>query len=135
MQHAEIREFIHRYCEAFRPGNIEAVAQYFHYPTILLSDGMSIPLLDAKALSAALGVALSALADNGFAYSQPQQLHIHGLTNETAIVSARYNRCRADGSLLEEIAATYTLLKTAEQGWKIVTIITHDRDNLISANL
>lgn len=122
------------YCQAFWPGNAEAMPAFFHFPATLMASGMRLSVNSPDELVQMLSVGLSDLAAAGFAHSEIQVLHEHRLADDLALVSARYHRQRADGSVLEEIAASYTLHRDAERGWGIVQIITHDPSRLIVAN-
>lgn len=131
MQEVEVKNFINEYCDAFRPGNNDEIAMYFHYPVAMLVNGMNLSINDTDELEAMLGGMLHELESKGFSYSKPQEVHVHSLSDEIVIVSARYHRFKSDDTILEEISATYTLCKNTDSTWKIVTIIGHDVDSLI----
>ena len=131
VHNSEIIEFTEQYCAAFRPGNSGGMVKYFHYPTTLIANGTSTQVSNANDLCSALAVNLSALEDAGFQYSEIQELNIHVLADNVALVSARYKRFKSNNQVLEEIAATYTLIREVELGWRIAVTIIHDADKLV----
>ena len=133
MSRSVIESFMHDYCRAFRPDNAAAMPGYFHFPASLMTSGLRLPINAPDELVQMLSVSLSDLAAAGFSRSEIQDIHVHELADDIALVSARYHRLRADGSVLEEIAASYTLFHEAESGWGIVAIITHDPARVIVA--
>ena len=131
MKNSEISKFIHEYCDAFRPDNFNKMEKYFHFPMSLLARGMSLQFANFDEFAIILNAMLSDLAAKGFSYSKIQTLYIHRLADDIAIVSASYKRFNTDGSVLEAIAATYTLRKDAKSAWGIVAIISHEVDKVI----
>ncbi|WNC71000.1 hypothetical protein RGQ13_12785 [Thalassotalea psychrophila] len=131
MKNSEISQFIHEYCRAFRPGNINEIIKYFHYPTTMLVNGMNLHVASSVELEPLLSSGLSDMKSKGFSYSKIQDLYIHSLSEKIAIVSASYIRFKSDDTALEEIAATYTIFNDSELGCGIVTIIAHELDKVI----
>ena len=134
MHNSEIVEFTEQYCAAFRPGNASEMAKFFQYPTTLIANGTSTQISNADDLCSTIAINLSALEDAGFRYSEIQELSINVLADDIALVSARYKRFKSDKQVLEEIAATYTLVKRAELGWGIAVTIVHDADKIVGRN-
>lgn len=134
MSESEVSAFMHEYCRAFRPGNASAMPRYFHFPASLMASGLRLSINAPDELVQMLSVGLSDLAAAGFSHSEIQDIHVHELADDIALVSARYHRLKADDRLLEEIAASYTLYREADSGWGIVAIVTHDPDRVIAAS-
>ena len=133
MSDDSIVAFMQRYCRAFRPGNASAMPAFFHFPASLMASGLRLTLNSPEELVQMLSVSLDDLAAAGFAHSEIQAIHVHELAEDIALVSARYHRLRADDSVLEEIAASYTLCRESEGDWGIVAIITHDPSRIIAS--
>ncbi|WP_373083665.1 hypothetical protein [Zhongshania sp.] len=131
MSNSEISKFIHEYCDTFRPGGSSEMPKYFHCPVTMLSGGVNLQFGCTDDLALALSSILSGLEAKGFSYSKIQELHIHRLSENTAIVSASFKRFTSDHAVLEEIAATYTIFKKTDLSWGIITIITHELDKVI----
>jgi len=131
MEEKEIEDFMKSYSSAFRPGNSNKMERFYCYPTTMLSGEMRIILETGDEVSSAISAGLEALESNGFSHSELLELHIHKLTQESAIVSATYNRLKTDGSILEKIAATYNLFKENGDTWKVLMTTTHGIDGLI----
>jgi hypothetical protein len=127
----EFIEFVHDYSSAFRPGNVQEMAQFFTFPCCMIANGRRLNIGSPGELLAMFSGALEALASKGFSHSEVREIHAHSLAEDTAIVSASYDRLRADGSLLETLAATYNLWRGEGRRWKIVLITLHDANNLL----
>lgn len=130
----EVRKFMHDYCDSFRPGNADAMADFFYYPATMLTNGMCLQINSPDELTSILASGLQSLEAVGFAKSESREMHVHILADDVATVSGRYNRLKSDGSLLEKIAATYTLFKVPDLGWRIVLLVIHDIDKIIRKN-
>ncbi len=126
-----ISTFIEHYCATFRPGNAAAAVSYFHFPVIIVAGGSKLHFSKVDELKAMFDNGLGALQESGFSHSTVGEMHIHRLTDTVAIVSAAFTRWHEDGSVLENIAATYTLLAESGEDWKITALIAHDSSGLI----
>jgi hypothetical protein len=73
---------------------------------------------------------LRGLTSRGHARSAWEQLEVRLLDAETAIASGVVGRDRSDGGMLERVAVTYGLRKTAA-GWKIFLSATHAPDTVL----
>jgi len=130
-QDSDVSAFIEEYCDAFRPGNSDEMAKYFYYPNTLIMNGTSTVVASPEKLRSLMAAGLSELEANGFLCSKLQELNVHKLAADIVIVSARFKRLKANDQVLEEIAATYTLLHGSNSGWTIAVTVVHDIDKLL----
>lgn len=127
----EISQLIQAYGAAFRPGNESELPMFFAFPVHIIVHGDRAQIASPDELEQLMSATLEALAENNFSHSELEELHVHSLSQYAAIVSTRFNRLKKDGSLLEEIAATYHVFRSDGEGWKIVGITVHDTDKLV----
>ncbi len=127
-----ISDFIEGYCAAFRPGGAAAAAGYFHYPVTLLAGGAKQSFVSPHELEAMLGAGLAALSDKGFSHSTVDEMNIHPFGAAVALASGVFTRWHKNGSVLEKVGATYTVINEGAGDWKITTLITHGVDTIIT---
>ncbi len=127
-----ISDFIEGYCAAFRPGGASAAAGYFHYPVTLLAGGTKQTFASSGDLEAMFVDGLAALSDKGFSHSTVDEMNIHPLGASVALASGVFTRWHENGSELEKIGATYTVIKEGAGDWKITTVITHGVETVVS---
>jgi len=73
---------------------------------------------------------MEGLKASGYARSELTDLHVHQMSESTAVVSVSRVRYTTTGEELERLGETYTLRQTAD-GWKIVVAMIHDPDTIL----
>ncbi|RLA42907.1 MAG: hypothetical protein DRR06_13415 [Gammaproteobacteria bacterium] len=125
-----INSFLYDYCAAFRPGNIPAVAKFYRPPvTMIFANQVSI-LDDEGKIIRTLQSIMDTLTNKDFSHSQVDSCNIHQLTDKTALLSATFSRLKTDGTLLEKLGATYTVIDDGD-GYKIAALIAHGVETVI----
>ena len=120
-------EMYHAYFDAFQTLDPRAVLPYFHVPGMLLSPrGVSVVTTDAE-LEAMWAKVMDDLRSRDYGRSTLTDLRVEPLTAGIALLSARVTRYRTDGTELERIGVTYTLLRVGD-AWKIVLTTIYDPD-------
>ncbi len=125
-----LNQFLGDYCRAFRPHNMPAMADFFNVPVTMISGGRANTLSTEEQLTNSLQIVMNGLVTQGFDHSEIDEVHIHPLSAKTALLSAIFSRLKTDGSLLQKIGATYTVIDSGE-GYKIATLVAHDTDGLV----
>ena len=126
-----IRKFLLDYCTAFRPGNIVAVAEFYNVPLTMISDGRVAVVDDRSKIISIFNATMADLAGKGFDHSRVDNCAVHPLTDNTALISATFSRLKSDGSILERLGATYTVINDGDN-YKIATLIAHAPQALIN---
>jgi ketosteroid isomerase-like protein len=132
MNTSNISAMLEKYCAAFRPCNAKSIAQFYHCPATVFSNGIMITLTSRADIENMLSAGLSALESRDFSQSIITSMHIHPFSDDVVLLSASFSRLSTKGDVLENIAATYTLFNAPEAGWKIATLIAHNTDRLIA---
>lgn len=115
------------YFRAFQTLDPEAVIPYYHVPCMLLApQGVLVVATAAEARTLFAGM-MKGLEARGYAKSESAGLRVTRLSDDTAVLSTRVVRLKADGDELERFGATYSLRRT-DAGWKIVVLTVHDAD-------
>lgn len=127
-----VEEFLQRYCEAFRAGNATAAAAFYHAPAAMIFDDRLVVLDSHAKLAAVLDRILTGLIERGFSRSIIDRMEVMPLTDNTALINAAFSRLRADGTVLERLGATYTVIG-GDSGLRIACVVTHDPNRAISA--
>lgn len=130
MNDSTLKHFLHDYCAAFRPGNIPEIAKFYHLPvTMIFGDQVNTLTTEHKVVSM-LGAVVQSLVSRGFDHSRVDDCYIHPLTNHSALISATFSRLKADGTVLEQLGATYTVINTGD-GYRIAVLVAHDLGRVI----
>lgn len=126
----ELNEFILNYCDTFRPGNIDEVAKFYHLPvTMIFKDRVAV--LNSRAeVMLALQSIMDDLVKRDFSHSRVDECHAHQLTDIVGLLSAKFSRIKADGTVLERLGATYTVINNGDS-YKITVLIAHEPETTI----
>lgn len=126
-----LNDFLLEYCAAFRPGNIPEVAKYYHLPVTMIFGGQVAILTSEQQVIDTLQTIMDKLINSDFHRSRLDLCHIHELTKNTALLSASFSRLNTDDEILEQIGATYTVIKI-EEGYKIAVLVAHETQTVIA---
>ena len=128
---AEIRRFYDRYLEAFHTGNAAAVAPFYRVPCLFIADqGVTLLETDAE-IERLFGQVIAGLRERNYARSKVRNVQIKDLSARLALFSGLAVRYTMTGEELERLSATYTLRKSDDTGWQIVTVVAHGPDTLV----
>lgn len=125
---AAVTRVLTEYYSAFSTLEVQAIAPYFHEPSVLIIPGQGVIATPTHAAITALFTAfLEALQARGFARSELTALHVKRLSSATTLAGGIAVRYKTDGQELDRAGVTYLLHKT-DSGWKIAVIVVHDPD-------
>lgn len=128
---AEIRRFYDRYLDAFHTGNAAAVAPFYRAPCLFIAD-QGVTLLETGAeIERLFGQVIVGLRERNYARSEVRDVQIKELSDRLALFSGLAVRYTMTGEELERLSATYTLRKSDDTGWQIVTAVAHGPDTLV----
>jgi uncharacterized NTF2-like protein DUF6841 len=126
-----LNNFLLDYCAAFRPGNIAAVAEFYHSPvTMIFGDRVSV-LKNEDEIINTLQAVMDGLVNQGFCRSEVDSCHVHEFAENTALLSATFSRLKEDDTVLEKLGATYTVVNKGS-GYKIASLVAHGTASVIS---
>lgn len=131
MDDMAVKDFMQRYCAAFRPGNVERVATFYRQPMTMIQNGRVTVFDTRQSLVTAFTALLDALVARGFTGSDIDRMAIAAVAHDVFFVSAGFTRRGAGGSVLERVGATYTLLRDACD-FKIAAVVAHDADRVLA---
>lgn len=127
----EIRRFYASYLEAFHTGNAAAVAPFYRAPCLFIADqGVTLLETDAE-IERLFGQVIAGLRERNYARSEVRDVQIKQLSARLALFSGLAVRYITTGEELERLSATYTLRKSDDTGWQIVTVVAHGPDTLV----
>jgi ketosteroid isomerase-like protein len=118
------------YIQTFQTLDPRATLPYFHVPCMFIPPQGVRVLETAADVEALLTEIMQGLKARGYARSQLMELHVKGMSGNTALVSVSRARYATDGRELERLGETYTLRRT-ERGWKIAVAMIHDPDTVL----
>ena len=119
------------YFDAFQKLDPETVMQFCHVPCAAISSQGVMVCGSADEVRGFFGWMMTALRARGFVRSVPESTTARQLSEDTAILSTRVLRFKADGSELERFGATYTFRRTGD-GWRIAVLTIHDADTVLN---
>jgi len=126
MIRAEVRDAFDQYTEWFSTGRPDLVAQYsYRVPVLFLRPTALEVDSTTEAVKARFEGTIKTLKADGYAKSEVSNLHVSIFSEHAAAVSGKFVRYRKDGSAIATFGATFVFAKS-EDGWRIVSMITHD---------
>jgi ketosteroid isomerase-like protein len=118
----ELEAFYKSYIAAFNREDIDAFTESFAFPYAWItgSHGLSQCATESDHQSS-FGKIMTDVKARGWVRSGVDRLRTWALAEDLAMILADVTRFKADGSVLEQVRACYTVRRDAK-GWKIVTL-------------
>ena len=123
----EVTRTYAEYFEAFQTLNVAAVLPYFHFPFTIITPVSVTAVASVTEGRALLATMMHGLKASGYESSEWSNLLVKPLSDDTALLSARVVRFKADGEELQQFGATY-LFRLADGAWRIAVLVMHDPD-------
>jgi hypothetical protein len=116
---------------AARFGRVELhdLRELYHLPCMAILASASHVLADNTAFDTMFTTLLERLRGQGFDHSSYRDLAVKTLAPTIALAAMHWTRYRSDGTVLETLGATYTLLQTAGV-WRIAVLVGHGPETL-----
>ena len=111
------------YFSTWNRKDIDALADLFAFPAIVGGGGRAPATIpDAASYRARMQMLLVDLESRGWAISILDEMHVGLMAGDTGVITIRYHRERADGSLIEAGTSSY-LTRKIDGAWKIVGML------------
>ena len=124
-----IAAFFDQIATTFGAGDLPGFRALYQLPaTVVVAQGAQ-PLANVAEFDAFFAVMLDRLREQHFARSAYERLSVKTLAPNLALAAMHWTRYRADGSVLETLGATYTLVQS-DGAWRIVALIGHGPDTV-----
>lgn len=127
--YAAIAAFFDQIAETFGAGDLPRFRALYQLPAMVVVAQGGHPLADVAEFDAFFAVMLDRLRGENFARSAYQGLSVKTLAPTLALAAMHWTRYRADGSVLETLGATYTLVQS-NGAWRIVALVGHGPDTV-----
>jgi ketosteroid isomerase-like protein len=118
------------YMQTFQTLDPHATLPYCHVPCMFISPQGVRVMATAAEVAALFTHVMEGLKARRYARSELTDLHVHQMSENTALVSVSRVRYTTDGQELERLGETYTLRKT-EDGWQIAVAMIHAPDTIL----
>jgi ketosteroid isomerase-like protein len=101
----------------------------FAEPFVLVAGGAPVVVPDHEAGAARFGPLFESLRAAGFASTEATSVEVDVLDGDVATVDASFRRLRADGTVMEELAAFYVCHRSRGKGggWAVTVLVPHGR--------
>ncbi len=127
----DVRELHEVYYQYFADGRADLIAERIYHPNRMTFGAEGVTISAGRdQVEAGFRRATEALVAQGYDHSELPNPSICTPNPSTTIVSGKFRRYRADGSVLAELATTYIYGKT-DDGWKIHATIAHDPETVV----
>jgi hypothetical protein len=113
---------VRRYFDAYLAGDSTAYAAQWVYPACVWSDGRWSAYLDECACAAGNDAYTARLRLQGIVGGRIVMLRVEPTSADAAVVHGVFTRERADGSVVSEVEAAYTTVRT-DAGWRVAVCI------------
>lgn len=121
------KERIRSYFFAYHHGDSHDYAAQWTYPAGLFAEGRWIMVPDAATMARSNDEYARAQREAGAVDGEILQLDASAIGPDAALVRGRFARLRADGSRLDEVAASYLVVRLAglegAAAWKVATCL------------
>jgi len=124
-----IAAFFEQIAETFGGGDLPRFRALYQLPAMVVVAQGAHTLADTAEFDAFFAVMLDRLREQQFARSAYRDLSVKTLAPTLALAAMHWTRYRADGSVLETLGATYTLVRN-EGAWRIVALVGHGADTV-----
>lgn len=113
----------------FGSADLPTLRTLYHLPcTAIIAQGPQV-LLDSAAFDSFFTAMLARLRGQGFHHSVYRDISVKTLAPSIALAGMHWTRYRGDGSVLETLGATYTLLQN-DSVWRIAALIGHGPESV-----
>jgi hypothetical protein len=113
---------VRRYFDAFAAGDSAAYAAQWVYPACVWADGTWSAYADARACAAGNDAYIARLRMQGVVGGRIVMLRVEPTSTDAALVHGVFTRERADGTVVAEVEAAYTTVRT-DAGWRVAVCI------------
>ena len=120
----EIRALFDEIATAFSALDMVRYKRIYQLPALIITPNSSISIRAEAELDAFITPMVEGLRARGYARSTYNDLSVHMFDDSRAIASMHWIRYKQDGSVLEELGATYIIVRTQE-GWRLATLMAH----------
>lgn len=124
-----IAAFFDAIATTFGGGDLAGFRALYQLPAMVVVAQGAHVLGDSAEFDAFFAVMLDRLRAQHFARSAYRDLSVKTLAPGLALAAMHWTRYRADGSVLETLGATYTLVER-EGAWHIVALVGHGPDTV-----
>jgi hypothetical protein len=87
-----------------------------------------------REIEAFLATIMRDLASHSYARSEIDELHVYRLSDHAAVVSVSRTRYTDRGEAMGRLGETYTLLRSADDEWRIAVAVVHAARRVHHAN-
>ena len=123
---SDLSEFFAWYGERYMASDVEAVSGVYEAPLLAVRDGVAIHLPDRDAVRAHLADLMAGYSASRAARAENASLETTSLGASGAIATVRWLIRDADGAVVKDFHTTYQLLRTGDDGWRILAYTNHD---------
>jgi ketosteroid isomerase-like protein len=118
----ELETFYKSYIAAFNREDVDAFTDSFAFPYAWITGRRGLGQCATEGdHQRSFGKIMADLKERGWVRSAIDQLRVWPLAEDLAVILADVTRYKADGSILEQVRACYTVRRDTKN-WKIVTL-------------
>ncbi len=121
----EVLKTFEEYSEKFQSLKPRDVMDYYHYPSILISDDKAAALKNKLEAWFVLTKVMGDLKQQGYKYNLTRDLKVTFQSARLATLTGAATRFREDKSVILDFGLTYTFREVRDR-WKIIAGIIHD---------
>jgi hypothetical protein len=125
---AEVRAWYDGYFRIFarlgrgESSDLEALADLFATPTILVTDERCLTVADRAGLLRVLGDQVEQLRRAGYSRSDTHRLEVRALNERAALVEGTFSRHDEQGREYARLGAAYLVTRT-DAGWRFAAVV------------
>ena len=135
----EVEAFMYQFYSVFTPDILndanafDALVEHYFLPLTILEDGTVVSLREDD-IREKLKLGIKANADQGWVSTRSDYTEVAVLNDKLALVTRGYTRLKTDSSVLDEGAATYTVIKK-DGRWLVTFVVMHGAGEKMSLDV
>ena len=125
----EVEALFTEIAASFGARDLPRFLRLYVLPCMVMTPQGGHPIHNDEEFSAFFMPLLQRLQSQDFARSAFERLSVHQLAPMLALASMHWTRYRADGTVLETLGATYTIVNI-DENWRIVSLLAHGAETV-----
>lgn len=125
-EHRDVDDFIHAFYQSFSEKDLARISTDFFHPNAQAVFGEHVlPLANEEEIKQLFSAILTSLEKKGYKQSVIKSLTKKPLGNDFTFVTVSFDRQRADGSTIDSMCSSYSIVNT-HQGWRFIQWVPSD---------
>jgi hypothetical protein len=129
LNHGAVSRLFDRIAPMFKNNDLAGFRACYQVPCMVITPDQVFSIATEDAFDSFFGKMLAELRTLDYSESLYDDLRVKTLSPTVALAVMRWRRLKGDGSVLNAIGTTYTVVKH-DGDWRVLTVAIHDTDSM-----